>query len=527
MNEVAYWAIALLGACWLTALLIVRIAYPKIDKYLASRKAMTVQAIANTGNALNTAFVELFDKNFTYRKSHSGMFHVDKFFDMLQAEFPQLEIHTQMCNLQSGPVDPYWCTSILKLGPNIECLLQYNFDRHEGFDSQRRPVFKFANGEPLEAGPYNVANSLEVLYSGETGEFAHQRIAALQHECKVEYVTYESPERKIRMYRVRSFNSNYSVSHYELPVPRQSKEYLNMAYCEPEFEFAGETHRLPMSDMVEIMCQTLESGENIQLYGPTGTGKSRLLDQICSDLTHKSKNVICVSLTPSIFNELGTAEAQASLLMALTGLKESTNAKIVFTIDEAESLLEQSTTGVHTANQAFLLRLMAGDIQLMLGCSTILAYNADPSKLNSKVFRKGRTSMLVKLLPIKREQGQKLVNYLKSRIPEKSFDDKAFEKAVSTKNTLPNGEVYAEAGYITLADVYACFIDRDRAALIIDKIRKVQGLPPISKIVKPTTPPAQVVVVDDQVDEEPAAVSSSKPTINNHKKKHKQQKRKR
>lgn len=533
MPEFFYWTVLILSICAITATLIVKKLYPYLDKRSQKAKSL-LMAMATRGknDKLASFFTAEFGTHKVNRIHRSGTFSMDRFLEELKEEYPELMVLTQTCALYNKSEQA--CTTIIKLASDIEALVQFNHDPWSTEDSKGRPYVKFEDNTSIV--PYingqkkiQVAGSIEVSYTGELGEFAKDRVLDLAAKAGVETIHYESKEKKIRMYRIKPTLSGYAPVPYDLKVSRQPNEYLDLAYEPVEIEYGGEKQALQMSRALNVMIATLRSGDNIQIYGMTGSGKSRLLDQLCADLTSDSfnNNTVVITLTPSILTELQSASAQASLIENIKRLQEAQGCKIIFLIDEAEPLLKDED-GIHTSNQSLLLQLMAGSLQIELGCSTVLCYNADPKKLNGKAFRKGRTGMLIELRQLTSTRARKLATYLQTHLIERSFDDKAFNKSLAEVSKLPTGETYAAPGEISLADVYASFIDRDKRALIVDMIRAENGLPPLRKKPKTALPVATVAPVDTPVDfelvdeggdEQPAAAAPSAAILTIHKKK--------
>lgn len=299
-------------------------------------------------------------------------------------------------------------------------------------------------------------------------------LEAIINDCEISYRAIEEDEEySHRVYRFVKKQGQYSLVSTEVPVGILRKSMLDSMYSPMEVEFENSTYEFKAGDAVRIACDSILAGSHLFLHGVMGGGKTSYASQVAARLS-KRRDVNIVMLSPSILRELQHADAQYGLLSAFA---ESTREGFVnvLVVDEAEALLKKAEDGIHTEDASFVLQLLSGDIGKQLNLRMIMTFNAEPNMLNDKLFRAGRKGLMFNVKPLKETQARELIEHIKVQIPEREFCTEKFEKTLSEENCAVSGIVYAEAGEITLADVYDCFVPRSTATIIRQILEREKG----------------------------------------------------
>lgn len=469
----------------------------------------------------------------------SVRFAADKFLTLFKEKYPEnlREVVTQFCSM-----DQKACQTVFKvvgdLGNTI--MLSFSWEPVYYLDPKNRPNWVGKNFKLDEQYLYGDENRPQFSYSSgveivfpHTIDYTHSDIldlVELIRACEVDRVHYETKRRMTRLFRMDYKMGSYDVVPYGMEIGIQSPEYLDLAYSEVAISFEGETHTLPMSSGMEFAIEALKDGQNLYIMGAPGVGKTTLMEQVQTRLVNQETDINVVNITAGMIDELQTIGAQSDFKDALKSLVAYGGLNVIC-IDEAESVLTQETEGIHSKANSLLLQLLSGSLQRELNCVSILIFNARPEQLNPAVFRAGRAGVIFDLEALPQAQAVKLVDVLKGAMPEKAFDANKFNKTVSEPSKLPNGMVYATKGMISLADLYSCFMERERRSMLIDLLRKKAGKAPLmetypkrqkptlatgepapaeNKVARPARPPRMVIVPDTSAE---TVVAKPKPVV--------------
>jgi hypothetical protein len=255
--------------------------------------------------------------------------------------------------------------------------------------------------------------------------------------------------------------------------------------------YKGTAHKIKASAFAKLAAENvLLHGENVQLYGTYGTGKSTMMEMIQYYVSSLA-NTMVVVLSPTDLSIIQKNSAKFLHMLSPDPTDENPT-KVVFFIDDAEkALLDQG--GVHTEDNTIILALMDGDWKQQLNCSTIMSFNAPKEKLNQGIFRSGRSGLSAEIGPLNTEYAHKAVKALRRELTSKTFDDALFNELLRTDNRLPNGVVYSPSGTITIADLSkACFKNREYTAAVIAAI-KASAEPDIEEAPAPSEVRPKVV----------------------------------
>lgn len=458
----------------------------------------------------------------------SVKFVADKFLQLFEAKYPETrrEVVTRFCSL-----DQRACQTIYKVVTDIgnTIMISFSWEPITFIDPKSRPLWAgkgFKLDEQYLFGDdnnpkFSYASGMEIAFPAGM-DYNHSDIldlVELVRQCEVERISYETRKRMTRMFQLTHTFGGYNVVPYAVEIAKQSREYMNLAYSEVEISFEGEKHKLPMADAMDFSIEAIKDGQNMYLLGAPGVGKTTWLEQLQTRLVHDESDINVLNITAGTIDELQSVQAQSDFKDALAQLVHYGGLNVIC-IDEAESVLTQGETGIHSKVNSLMLQMLSGSLQRQLNCVCVLIFNARPEQLNPAVFRNGRLGVMYDLGALPQEQGGQLVDLLKQAMPEKAFDSNQYNKFVSEKSQLPNGMVYAEKGKISLADVYACFMERERRSMLIDMLRKKAGKPPLldtyPKRDKNATPgeaptvakriarPPKMVIIEDVPEEAPA-----------------------
>lgn len=473
-------------------------------------KSRKQRSVAGTLNAMNgeggfrndviAKFVEV--QNSTDFGTFSGYSThlVDYVLEQLKVLFT-VESVMQLCGINKR-----YCNQILKVtdseGNNI--FIGLSWATKELFDEQGRlqftcdvPVMEYSFLEEDE----NVvvgSNTLEIVYPiGITDK--HATMVAIQNilkEAEMTPVVHNTKSANtVVSYRLRNYRGmGYMLEPHRSELVRMSPEMLDASYNEVSYDFQGTVYSFSMSKAFPVMGESLALNENILLFGAPGVGKTALMEQLQARLSHRN-GMRCIWITPNQLTELQkSTEAQTALVNALRSEKEEK--KTIFFIDEGETLLRKGD-GIHSEMNAFMLSLLSGNLQKDFNCQVVIAFNADPTVLDTALFRKGRAGMVINLSPISAEKANQLIQLIRKNNTDRVFDKAQYTKLLKANNTGVTGQVYAKPGFITLADLYSTLVFQGRHAALMRAISQATGKEVVEKSpvpVQPTEIPAEAPV---------------------------------
>lgn len=457
----------------------------RTHRIITSATMLSLTQSEGRGNHLIAHFIQATGKSEYARKFAYRSVLVDFVLTQLERHFPKMEVTSQEC----GIGNPY-CHSIYKFISETagEIFLSLNWESRKLWDSQKRvqyvgkkiSVKDFVYPDERDEDNFIATTGVDIMYHANIDESDPDIafILSLLDTAEIEAVNYEIG---------RSFASIYHLAYngvmgYSLEASNQNiglldAKALNASYSEVAIAFKGGKYFVDMADGIGIMLSALKAGSGgITFRGVPGVGKTSLMQQLQLHLTLHEPNFRVIAITPAQAIELQQSAAQGSLIRLLG--KDATNGIVnVFFIDEAESLLKKEESGIHSVESTFLLQLMNGGLQKQLNARVVMAINANPSQLIGAAFRSMRMAMDVELQALPKAQADTRVAQLRNQYADRVFDNKRYDMLVTEKNVLPDGTICAEAGFITLSDIYSCFIHQSQYAAIVAALKKYDKRP--------------------------------------------------
>lgn len=422
---------------------------------------------SNDMKRLSAAWVESEGSASNFEENYGNLLTVNPLVDALMKYF-SVELVNGIC--ASGE-----CMYIYKLvsKTGTTFMLQLMSRPINLTDHKNRPNFFSANHVLTEED--NIAWGCSVIRSAYIGP-THTDVLNLEEalaSCTIEQIVHQDErENTVSITRMMRGMGGYFLKNVAQNIQAYTLNTLQNRYSPVKFTFEGEEHDIPMNRAFPIMLQNIQQGGNTAIFGPPGVGKSSLANIIYRELSRVG--VAPIILTTSLIKEWKDSGA---LSQALDCVKSRYNDehRIVFIVDEAETLLKASPDGIHTEEQTIMLQLLSGDLKESFNCTTILVFNAKPEVLNPAIFRGGRIGLQCELRPLVAVTASKVADEIREMNPELVFDKKKFSKICNAVNTFPDGTVYAQTNEITLADIYTCFTQRDTRRLILEAIRAAAG----------------------------------------------------
>jgi len=421
---------------------------------------------------------------------------IDEFIDKISQDF-QVITAKNICKMETRV-----CTFVYELtpkeGPPNKYYIALSTNEQVTKDSKDRPTWiRKVGNEPIEGESFVIGSGIQVIMSTNMGtedDDDYRMIVNALRQTEVEYVYYEV-DKDINTQVMRLYtNPNGEIRL--MPIWKKSRqvsaEMLDATFMPFEVSYQGQDYKIAPSAFAKIAAEdVLYNGENIQLYGTYGTGKSTMLEMITHYIAARP-DVMVVVIGSSQIKELEDSTKSTTLLKQLTQNPETENPiRIVFIIDDAESAMKSD--GVHTATNTVFLSILDGDYKAQLNCATIMSFNASKKELNQGLFRAGRSGLSAEIKPLDREQADKAVKVLRRVHTNKLFDAQMYNNLLSMENKLPNGVTYAGRGQITIADLTkACFRTHQLTNSIKEAIRKYKTsgeVPAESNPAKPAEKP--------------------------------------
>ena len=453
-----------------------KVGIPWIQKMMSLRISTNIQGERGDVSLINR-YVELTGDT---RYKDLAIFHTyakNKLLDFLEG-LPGYKSLSQVCTIGRYNCE-YTVEFVLDGQPAV---MRFNSRSDELFDDKKRLRFVSDNMEieelEEEEGSISVVASAELVYANSI-EDDNDALLDFLYELdknRIEKVSYPVVlNNPVRLKRLVKSLTGFSVAPFLRNVERVSEEYLDAAYMPIAIDFHGEKHKLKMSDALPWLVSALQGGQNVYMFGKTGTGKTRLSEQIQAAMLDNDPSVNCIQITASMLNDIASTEGQAAFIAAMSAEVQK-GMQNILVFDEAESALEATHSGVHSQTNSIMLQLLDGPLGRDLGATCLLIFNAPMKSLNPIAFRKGRMGVAVEVTPLDTEHARSTVKVLQTSLEGKVFDQKQFENALNQANFLSDGSMYAGIGEMTIADVYDCFMDRDSRAMLLDALRRASGI---------------------------------------------------
>lgn len=248
-------------------------------------------------------------------------------------------------------------------------------------------------------------------------------------------------------------------SYRETPQ-KISPTKLNTSYNAVSLEYNGEQYQVPMAELVPVLRQQLMDGGNITISGPTGTGKSTLIDDLLLDM-----HVTVVRLNSEVVKLLHSAEAKDQLVDFC-----SHRELVVFVYDEAQEVASSHHDTLK------LMALMDGDLKKLLPkVAVILALNVRKEDVLPDLVRPGRGGIVMELQALEPNKARNLGTLLASE--GKTVDTVKLESVIQQK------------GAATLAETYGAVIPENILPIVQKKLQRFKVVaavppPPVIKVSK-------------------------------------------
>ena len=515
------WAfIALFTACVLVMFtlfhLVANVAVPRITKYINSlstktgstfRSALLDQAVLTSGErteAHNTMIAEFtrLSETVGYKlSSFMDGFSADLFNVLLQDAGYIVTTFTEWCEDKS-------CKTVAKLvAPNgTTIMVSYSFNSYEFTDHKGREGYKTVDGEyDLKMitdadGKITYGSQLAIIHAAHLDQYDEAVAGILSaHEAAhiVPIIYKESTTTNTKIGRIKFGNNGPQLIWDRQQIKHFTDEQMDAQFAPIELEYAGEQVYCHASDAFNFGTIAMRNGQNLFIYGPPGLGKTTGAEKLLSRL-QQFPETYCIWLTvdviESILSRAGGVQELADCLAWTKhmGDEDGKNVKFCFFIDEAEKLLEGSDNGIHSKTATFMLELLDGAVRkIMHNVTTCLVFNADPTQLNTRLFRKGR-GMLLKLDLLDAERATKFMVSLRDTMTDRVFDAKQFDKLLTEAQVQTDGQVYAPIGYTTVADVVNCYRPKEMHDSLLTAIRAANK-PKVYEKPKPKVTPEVVI----------------------------------
>lgn len=491
----------------------------------AAKKATGIelsQMEAESSELLKSIASSLNEGSITNLYRFEGGMLVDLIKERLYEAFgSKLSIVHQECNIPETAGQIPRCSSIYGVKTDEGHVLVYLSPyRYKNVNGRGKPNHRLVNSEyqvedfHIEDNQIDISHLIRVAVPS-TMASSHPdilRINEIIEEARIEDIYYEEEPSRFKMQFFsleKDRHGAYSLKRQQRTIREIRKDLLTLSYNNVDVTYGTENLSVPMGEAINLMQTTLESKENVFIFGVAGSGKSFLADEIARRAA-RTGNTAVIFISPAMVSELQKVELLPDLLEELTRLKEYEGMSPLFVIDEAEALLEKTDTGIHSVTNSFMLSLLDGQIQKLFDSACLLTFNCDRELLNEKAFRAGRMGLEVKLGEISIDQAAPLTTYLKDANPTLIFDNHKWSKLQAEKT-------------VTLAEVYDCFVTPSKQRVMLQIIRAMKGdtepdtTTPASTAVRVKAPiAASPQLAPSAKVEEPVAITIPRPVANKH-----------
>lgn len=319
----------------------------------------------------------------------------DRLLPRIEAQFPDMRLISSDENYGypyqvDGLETAYRCLT----ADGLECFISW---KTETLDAIKWQNDNF-DLEPDAAGKIEVIAGLSILYR-------IQSDPKIAKKAKELYATIKSDIEATTLKFVKPINAANvglicHIEHRPGGEPRLEKVYgkvmppipvdiLNNSYNFGEYQVRASKFKPTPEQRVKGWRIILEDGGNLAFLGPTGTGKTKLVDHILSEMGEDT-NVLFLDI-----DTLQQVRKYPSFLNEAKG-----DGLLVVVLDEAQHLVKPEQLDP-------LLQLMEGN-KSQQGVVFILSMNIDKANLPKELVRDGRVSEVVELGQISVAQGAAL-----------------------------------------------------------------------------------------------------------------------
>lgn len=376
-------------------------------------------------------------------------------------------------------------------------------------DTQDRNVF-VVNDQSANPRDYIVdknnnvhtVRSVKFIFTN-TIDDSHPDVAGLTkllENSKMEAVRYEIDRKASGIsytYKLADIQGEIGLIQSSFQMRYLDNDEINRTYADIPIVYNDLKKEILPSDALDIMILTLLNKGNVQITGPMGTGKSTMSLVLQQRLAEMGARI--VTIPASQITELGTSKFSTGLTKLFSrrssliaeellgdGLSiedEKPENQLVFVIDQAENPLRKHTGG-HTVDNTILLEMLDGRISKETGCSVLMIVDTSVDEINEFAERANRQHFVATLRPLPEAKALQAVEVMKKTMPNHVFNESEFyAKLKSTtwnsENTRTRKEV-SKSGFLTLAEVAACFRPKEVTDVITNAIRRASGEPLLS-----------------------------------------------
>jgi len=368
-----------------------KIAGEQIAEATSARLPTDISAVIETPNVASP----LNEKARLSFSKETYMCIKDRLLPRIEAQFPDMRLISSDENYgypyqADGLETAYRCLT----ADGLECFISWKTETVDAIKWQNDNF----DLEPDASGKIEIIAGLSILYRIQSD----QKIA---RKAKELYATIKADIEATTLKFVKPINAANvglicHIEHKPGGEPRLEKMYgkvmppipgdiLNNSYNFGEYQLRASKFKPTPEQRVKGWRIILEDGGNLAFLGPTGTGKTKLVDHILSEMGEDT-NVLFLDI-----DTLQQVRKFPSFLKEAKG-----DGLLVVVLDEAQHLVKPEQLDP-------LLQLMEGN-KSQDGVVFILSMNIDKANLPKELVRDGRVSEVVELGQISVAQGAAL-----------------------------------------------------------------------------------------------------------------------
>lgn len=201
-----------------------------------------------------------------------------------------------------------------------------------------------------------------------------------------------------------------SFTPVQIATPATADDILAASYSPVDIRIAGRQFKVPMNELSPMLVEELSKGKNALVLGPTGTGKTRLAQQIIRDVRAADATAHIVTMDLQEVATLMSSKC-TDFWERFKALALSENKKIIIHVDEGQSLSAKTDT---TA----LLNLLDGVTSGGQGkIGAIVSFNSKKEDLDEALLRKGRADYIIELDKLNKSEIRALAKAIANNNP--------------------------------------------------------------------------------------------------------------